>query len=112
MELVCIGLNHRPAPVEVRERFAVPSGKLGESSKHLLEIDGVGEGLVLSTCNRTEFYLAGDKAEHAAAGLRRRLDETFGKESAPHWYEHDRLDAAKHLCRVVSGLDSMVLGET
>jgi glutamyl-tRNA reductase len=112
MELVCIGLNHRTAPVEVRERFSVPSGKLGESSRHLLEIDGVGEGLVLSTCNRTEFYMAGDKAEHAAAGLRLHLDRTYGTESAPHWYEHDRLDAAKHLCRVVSGLDSMVLGET
>ncbi|MDB6079683.1 MAG: Glutamyl-tRNA reductase, partial [Akkermansiaceae bacterium] len=73
---------------------------------------GVGEGVVLSTCNRTEFYLAGEKAEQTAARLRQRLDATYGAESAPHWYEHDRLDAAKHLCRVVSGLDSMVLGET
>lgn len=112
MELVCVGLNHRTAPVEVRERFAVPAGKLGDSAKRLLEIEGLEESVVLSTCNRTEFYLAGEKAELAAAELRRQLAATHGVDSDPHWYEHHRISAAKHLCRVVSGLDSMVLGET
>lgn len=112
MELVCVGLNHRTAPVEVRERFAVPQGKLGDSAKELLAIEGLAEGVVLSTCNRTEFYLAGDHAEQAAAELRRRLAQVHGADSDPHWYEHHRIQAAKHLCRVVSGLDSMVLGET
>lgn len=112
MELVCVGLNHRTAPVEVRERFAVPSGKLGDSAKELLAISGLEESVVLSTCNRTEFYLAGEQAEQAAAELRRRLAAEHGADSDPHWYEHHRIQAAKHLCRVVSGLDSMVLGET
>lgn len=112
MELVCVGLNHRTAPVEVRERFSVSSGKLGAEAKRLLDIEGLEESVVLSTCNRTEFYLAGDKAEEAAAELRRRLAREHGADSDPHWYEHHRLSAAKHLCRVVSGLDSMVLGET
>ena len=112
MELVCVGLNHRTAPVEVRERFAVPAGKLGESARQLLEIEGLAESVVLSTCNRTEFYLAGEQAEQAAAVLRRRLAATHGADSDPHWYEYHRISAAKHLCRVVSGLDSMVLGET
>lgn len=112
MELVCVGLNHRTAPVEVRERFAVPAGKLGESARQLLEIEGLAESVVLSTCNRTEFYLAGEQAEQAAAELRRRLAATHGADSDPHWYEYHRISAAKHLCRVVSGLDSMVLGET
>jgi glutamyl-tRNA reductase len=112
MELVCVGLNHRTAPVEVRERFAVPQGKLGDSAMELLAIDGLAESVVLSTCNRTEFYLAGDHAEQAAAELRRRLAQVHGADSDPHWYEHHRIQAAKHLCRVVSGLDSMVLGET
>jgi len=112
MELVCVGLNHRTAPVEVRERFAVPQGKLGDSAKELLQIDGLEESVVLSTCNRTEFYLAGDHAELAAMELRRRLAQAHGADSDPHWYEHHRIQAAKHLCRVVSGLDSMVLGET
>ena len=112
MELVCVGLNHRTAPVEVRERFAVPAGKLGDSAKELLGISGLEEGVVLSTCNRTEFYIAGEHAGEAAAELRRKLAAEHGVESDPHWYEHHRIDAAKHLCRVVSGLDSMVLGET
>ena len=112
MELVCVGLNHRTAPVEVRERFAVPAGKLGDSAKQLLEIEGLAESVVISTCNRTEYYLAGEQAEQAAAELRRRLAATHGADSDPHWYEHHRISAAKHLCRVVSGLDSMVLGET
>ena len=73
MELVCVGLNHHTAPVEVRERFAVPAGKLGSSAKELLQIEGLQESVVISTCNRTEYYLAGDHAERAAAELRRRL---------------------------------------
>jgi len=112
MELVCVGLNHRTAPVEVRERFAVPAGKLGASAKELLGIAGLEESVVLSTCNRTEFYIAGEQAEQAAMELRRRLAAEHGADSDPHWYEHHRIQAAKHLCRVVSGLDSMVLGET
>jgi glutamyl-tRNA reductase len=112
MELVCVGLNHRTAPVEVRERFAVSAGRLGESAKQLLEIEGLEESVVLSTCNRTEFYLAGERAERAAAELRRRLAAAHGADSDPHWYEYHQISAAKHLCRVVSGLDSMVLGET
>lgn len=112
MELVCVGLNHRTAPVEVRERFAVPAGKLGVSAKELLAISGLEESVVLSTCNRTEFYIAGTQAEQAAAELRRKLAAEHGADSDPHWYEHHRIQAAKHLCRVVSGLDSMVLGET
>ena len=98
MELVCVGLNHRTAPVEVRERFAVPAGKMGDSAKRLLEIEGLEESVVLSTCNRTEFYLAGEKAELAAAELRRQLAATHGADSDPHWYEHHRISAAKHLC--------------
>ncbi|MCW1924365.1 glutamyl-tRNA reductase [Luteolibacter arcticus] len=112
MELVCVGLNHRTAPVEVRERFAVSASKLGDSAKDLLTLDGLAESVVLSTCNRTEFYLAGEKAEEAAAELRRKLEQSYGKDSDPHWYEYHRISAARHLCRVVSGLDSMVLGET
>ncbi|MFC7336793.1 glutamyl-tRNA reductase [Haloferula chungangensis] len=108
MELVCVGLNHRTAPVEVRERFAITPGKLGASASELLVLEGVAEGVVLSTCNRTEFYLAGESAEELAISLLGKLGET----DSEHWYKKHRLDAARHLCRVASGLDSMVLGET
>lgn len=112
MELVCVGLNHRTAPVEVRERFAVASTKLGEKSKDLLQHQEIGEALVLSTCNRTEFYLAGENAERVANELRTQLTQTHSEKAEGHFYEYHRHQAAAHLCRVVSGLDSMVLGET
>jgi len=108
MELLCMGLNHRSAPVEIRERFAIPSGKLGEESRRLVELPGVEEGVVISTCNRTEFYLAASSAEEALASMHGHL----GGSDTEHWYERRRLEAARHLCRVASGLDSMVLGET
>ena len=108
MELVCLGLNHRSAPVEVRERFAVPPVRLGEKALELAQADGIEEGVVLSTCNRTEFYLAGPSGDAMISALQQVVD-TGGSD---HWYQMRRLDAAKHLCRVAGGLDSMVLGET
>ncbi|MBB5351194.1 glutamyl-tRNA reductase [Haloferula luteola] len=108
MELVCYGLNHRSAPVEVRERFAVATSKLGEHALSLREMEGIEEAVVLSTCNRTEFYLAGSSAAEAAEALRQQL----GAGGQDHWYEMHRMEAAQHLCEVASGLDSMVLGET
>lgn len=107
MELACLGLNHRSAPVEIRERFAVSPSHLGEKSRELLELEGVEEGVVVSTCNRTEFYVSGSSAERAVRTLREKLGE-----DPAHWYERHRIDAARHLCRVAGGLDSMVLGET
>ena len=108
MELVCVGLNHRTAPVEIRERFSIAPGKLGESAHELLGLNGISESVVTPTCNRTEFYLAGESAEVVASSLFGKL----GESGSEHWYEKHRLDAARHLCRVASGLDSMVLGET
>ena len=107
MELVCYGLNHRSAPVEVRERFAVATPNLGAQAMEIKGLEGIEEAVVLSTCNRTEFYLAGKSADQAVAALRGKLG--FDPE---HWYEKQRSEAAQHLCEVASGLDSMVLGET
>ena len=111
MELACLGLNHKTAPVEVRERFAVGTTRLGEASRDLLEMAGAPEGVVVSTCNRTEFYLAADDAAAAAARLERGLaDKVHGHEEP--FYRYEKTEAARHLCKVVSGLDSMLLGET
>jgi glutamyl-tRNA reductase len=114
MEFLCLGLNHRTAPVEIRERFAVAAGKLGEASRELAELDGVSEGLVLSTCNRTEFYLAAPDSDAAFDSLETMLTQHVGAEheAKAHFYKVGKMEAARHLCRVVSGLDSMVLGET
>ena len=114
MELVCLGLNHRTAPVEVRERFAVGTTRLGEAASQLTELAEVTEGVVISTCNRTEFYLAAPDARTALdrleAGLATR--ENLVPDDLTHFYRLEKKDAARHLCQVVSGLDSMVLGET
>lgn len=114
MELLCLGLNHRTAPVEVRERFAVADYKIAEHAAELAALDGISEGLVISTCNRTEYYLAGENAAQAFAALEARLTALAdpGHGVKEHFYHTHRADAARHLCRVAAGLDSMVLGET
>jgi glutamyl-tRNA reductase len=114
MEILCLGLNHRTAPVEVRERFAVGSAKLGEASNELVALAEASEGVVISTCNRTEFYLAADDARAAFRLVETRLAEKIQVDSsvAAHFYRKEKTEAARHLCRVVSGLDSMMLGET
>jgi glutamyl-tRNA reductase len=114
MELLCLGLNHRTAPVEVRERFAVGIPKLGEAATELVTLAEATEGVVISTCNRTEFYLAAGDARAAFALVEARLAEKIQLDSsvAAHFYRLEKGAAASHLCRVVSGLDSMMLGET
>ena len=114
MELLCLGLNHRTAPVEVRERFAVGAPKLGEASNELLALAEASEGVVISTCNRTEFYLVAENASLAFERIELRLAEKIQVDSnvAAHFYRKEKTEAARHLCRVVSGLDSMMLGET
>lgn len=114
MELFCLGLNHRTAPVEVRERFAVGTPKLGEASKDLIGLAEAAEAVVISTCNRTEFYLAAENARDAMGLIEVRLAEKINADTSvsEHFYRLEKVAAARHLCRVVSGLDSMMLGET
>lgn len=114
MELICLGLNHKTAPVEVRERFAVGTPKLGEAAVELITQTGVRESVIISTCNRTEFYLVGPSAGAALESLENHLTSRSDahRNAVPHFYRMEKGNAARHLCRVVSGLDSMMLGET
>lgn len=114
MDLVCLGLNHETAPVEVRERFAVPAEQQGVLSRELLSLEGVHEAVVLSTCNRTEVYLGADQADLALQLLHHHFvgREEITDQDRQHFYNKTHSDAVRHLCRVASGLDSMVLGET
>lgn len=85
--------------------------RLGEASQNLLEMAGTPEGVVVSTCNRTEFYLAAEDSAEALRCLEISLaDKVHGHEEP--FYRHEKSEAARHLCKVVSGLDSMLLGET
>jgi glutamyl-tRNA reductase len=111
MELLCLGLNHRTAPVEVREKFAVETLQLGAAAQDLIALAEAAEGVVISTCNRTEFYLAAEDGHEVIRKIQTRL---AGQDPAvtAHLYQLEKTEAARHLCRVVSGLDSMMLGET
>ncbi len=111
MNLQLIGVNHRSAPVEVRERFAISEKKLPEALQSLVQYPGVEEGLIISTCNRVE-VLAGLK--NGTADLRGFLRDYFHldpSEFDQHLYEFREHEAVQHLFRVACSLDSMVVGE-
>ncbi|MGJ8677270.1 MAG: glutamyl-tRNA reductase [Akkermansiaceae bacterium] len=112
MELICLGLNHETAPVEVREHFAVPADKLGDRAKELLELSSVSEGVVLSTCNRMEIYVAAENRQAGEEVLRSYLATGRDVQEMKHLYAKTGDEVKRHLFRLVSGLDSMVLGET
>ncbi|MCK7578840.1 MAG: glutamyl-tRNA reductase [Chromatiales bacterium] len=112
MKLLVLGLNHKTAPVDIRERLAFGPDIIAGALRDLTGCDGVLEGVILSTCNRTELYCAvQDGAEET---LRHWLSGFHGIEHErvdPFLYAHADRDAVVHLLRVSSGLDSLVLGE-
>ncbi len=114
MNVVCIGMNHHTAPVEVRERFAVAEADLGRLAKQVRDMAGAEEAVIVSTCNRVEFYLAGASATAASHGVDQFLQAAFGNAHPEEVaiYRYDAPNSMAHLFRVVCGLDSMVLGET
>jgi len=114
MHIMVVGLNYRSAPVEIRERFALPASGLEEA---LAEVkgDGVHECVIVSTCNRTEIYAIADERKIAEQAILRFLGGLSGvprAQFAPHLYIYEQEAAIRHLFRVTSGLDSMVIGET
>src|SRR5690348_1642343 len=112
MRFQLIGVNHNTAPVEVRERLAIPESRLPEACKRLAEFPGIDEGMILSTCNRVEI-LANTK-NGAGADLRAFVRDYFQLNSTDverHLYEYREQDAVRHVFRVASSLDSMVVGE-
>jgi glutamyl-tRNA reductase len=116
--LVCLGLNYRSTPVEMRERLAFPEEQANVAAAKIYALPGFKESLVLSTCNRVELYATHELADSPEGheALRRFLAEHFelGEDhlEALVFYRLSNDEAARHLFRVVSGLDSMVLGET
>ena len=112
MRLQILGLNHNTAPVEIREQVVFAGDEVGRALQRLKEIDGVDEALLLSTCNRTEFYVVTSDGgrDRLQDWLHddRRLDPGF----ADSLFTLDANDAIRHIFRVACGLDSMVLGET
>jgi len=115
LHTVVVGLNYRTAPVEIRERFAVSETELAEALRRLKETRSVKECVIVATCNRTEIYAVVDRLSLCGYEIRAFLEEWFGippREFVKYLYIYEDRDAVKHLLRVASGLDSMVIGET
>jgi glutamyl-tRNA reductase len=110
--LFLLGLNHKTAPVEVRERLALPASRVGHSLDYVRNVPGVRETAIISTCNRVEIYAWGEEASAPALFRSMQAYHQFSDHSLDeHLYlKHDEA-AASHLFRVASGLDSLVLGE-
>src|SRR3989338_4496644 len=114
MNIVTVGLNLRTAPVETRERFAIPSSEI-VSSLHSLIGDGIiREAAILSTCNRVEVYAVCAQAADAINAIFNLLKDRSGINSIDRkaFYTHEFPSSIQHLYEVCSGLDSMVIGET
>jgi len=117
-QLVSIGTSHHVAPIEFRERLAFSEEQLIESHQHLRESDQIQESVILSTCNRVEVYAVLNSvrtAEAAAKVLAEFLSRCHQIDTASlkKWtYLHHNLETIQHLFRVISSLDSMVVGES
>ncbi len=110
MNFKLIGVNHNSAPLEVREQLAVSEARLPDAVRKLVQQPGVDEGMVLSTCNRVEVLTS----TRPGADLRGFFSSYFGVSTdalRSHLYEFEEREAVRHVFRVASSLDSMVVGE-
>ena len=114
MNIICLGLSHHTASVELREKFAVAVSDLTQAANRLGEMDGISESVIVSTCNRMELYAATNDPRLGFDALNRFLGRNAEEHhyNADVFYEYDTPQSIRHLFRVVSGLESMVLGET
>ena len=115
MNIIVLGLNHRTAPVELRELLAIPDSRMGEALNRLRSYPGVKEAMFLGTCNRVEVYAVVEKGEQ---GFRKLEDflvaihfSLSSEDLLPHLYRYSDEEAIAHLFRVSASLDSMVVGE-
>ena len=114
MHIAVVGLSHRTAPVEVREKLSIPEQTMEESLGNLRNHELVLEASILSTCNRLEIYTLVRNPDLGIAAVRDFLSGHSGLESrdlSPHLFTYHHDEAIAHLMRVTAGLDSLVLGE-
>ena len=108
MKLFAAGISHKTAPVELRERFAVPRSELVDVARALKSLGKLDEVVLPSTCNRVEIY----GRTQSSLDINSLFRFLSSEEPDPHIYVHEDVEAARHLFRVTAGLDSMMLGET
>ncbi len=115
MPIVCLGLSHHTAPVEVRERHAFPASRMAEALAALRDYQSVHEAVMLQTCGRIEFYAEIDDYEAGIAQLKSFLlnfrHGALGYDLESYLYTLLGREAIEHLLRVSTGLDSMLIGE-
>ena len=114
MNLIIVGLSHKTAPVEIREKLSFPSQTIGEPLNRLCTSYGINEGVIISTCNRVEIFAVTRDIEKGLWQLKRFMSDYHNipiEGLDEHLYTYTSEDAARHIFRVASGLDSMVLGE-
>jgi len=110
VQVYALGINHHTAPLAIREQVAFDPARLAQALNDLLRGRPVREAAILSTCNRTELYCATERPEAAADWLAE-YHALPPSRIEPYLYRHPQRDAVRHMFRVASGLDSMVLGE-
>jgi glutamyl-tRNA reductase len=114
MHLLLVGISHRTAPVDLRERVDFSARGIGDALRALAGRGSTHEAVIVSTCNRSEIYTACDDPAATRPDIERFISEFHrvgAPEMAPHVYEMADFDAARHLFRVAAGLDSLVVGE-
>jgi glutamyl-tRNA reductase len=115
MAIIVCGLSHKTVPLPVLEQAALVTDELGKSLARLIDHDAIHEGVILSTCNRTEIYASTHRFHAAVESIRRFISDVSGVSQdkiASGLYTYYDDDAARHLFNVASGTDSMVVGET
>ena len=114
MNIIVGGLSHKTAPVEIREKLSFPLGELKTSLAELVKLPKIYEALILSTCNRVEIICTGDDTETVTQEIKQFLADFHRvpqEKIAPCLYFYKNQEAIRHIFRVASGLDSMVIGE-
>jgi len=113
MPLFTIGISHHTAPIEIREKVAIARSDYSERVRELCALPGIEEVVIVGTCNRTEIYCLSTAAGKVElVEWVHRVNDLPPGELDRHLYQHEGEHAARHLIRVASGLDSLVLGET
>ena len=112
MQLTVLGLNHRTAPVEIRERFNFSQERVASILRRLRNYDNIPEAMLLSTCNRTELYMVIENPHDAIPFIKALLQHLAGEQyKSEYFYNLSGTNCVKHLFRVAASLDSLIVGE-
>ena len=115
MDIIVVGLNHRTAPIEIREKLSISDAQLREALIRLKSCHGIDEGVILSTCNRVEVCAVVQQIQPGFQRIKEFFEDHHTGLSPEEWnaclYLYSADEAIRHVFRVASSLDSMVIGE-